>query len=461
MKKVYLHIGAHKTGTTAIQEALSTLQKKGELKKHNTNFSLLADEIHTLFHTNSDQKKLCNAFKDKLTHCIENIPVQNFIFSFEGLSSFFILANPHIVEAIAEVFSPYETTVIYYLRRQDTAYESLWAQRHKHFLSSTHLDPPKSIYKDVLDLYATHFDKKNICLRIYDKNSLYKNNSIDDFLTCVNLRNLIDSAKDMPSELTHSYKVAERENISEITKRQYTASNSSMSPSNLRISLSYIRQNTLSQEEAERKKKKLEEKSSLQQKLFQQIETTSQTTSQGISQDFSAGYLYNLHADFLMIEQGINSDIAFAETLQKLYDLGNKNEPITHAYMSTQMRQQFLEECQTENDYIMSEYLDKKEGNLFDMTLPKETVSLESPTTDDLVKSFLPMLVYFKQNIDSLKKENQNYAKQIQALQKENKKIKEILSNSNKNQTLAKANIPNHENTTEKGIIRLGNLRKH
>lgn len=445
MKKIYLHIGAHKTGTTAIQEALTSLQKEGELKKHDFCFMLLSDEIHTLCHTTQNKEQFCTIFQHKLAHFIENTPFQNFIFSFEGLSSSLILANPHIVEALANVFSPYHTTIIYYLRRQDSAYESLWAQRHKHFLSSLHLDPPKSIYKDVLALYAKYFGKENICLRIYDKKSLYKNNSVSDFLEYIQLADLIDIFENIQNK---NLTTPAQEQEKTLSKN----ANSSMSPYNLRISLSYQRQNTLSQEASIHKKKQLEQS---QHKPHSESNNNIESSQTPSPED-----LYNLHADFLIIEHGIDSNIAFAETLQKLYALSDKDKPVSHAYMPPHMREKFLCECQEENAYIMREYLDKEEGTLFDMSMPQETVSLESPSTDDLVQSFLPMLVDLKQSIETLKKENKNYLEQIQVLQEDNKKINKILSTLTPHTSTAQCNLKSQESPKKNEIIRLGKIRK-
>ncbi len=359
MKKVYLHIGSSKTGSTAIQYALQDLQDKKLLKKHD--FDLLWKDLPVLINTvkEKDPKKLnfskLLTFIEKFLHSTKKnniiISCENF---FQPTSS-----GKEFLAQFAKILQGYDVNILAYLRRQDYRIESSWAQGCKFFRSPDKLLEPKhsARYKTTLDNYAAAFGKENITVRIYDRNKLYHKDSRADFLEWVGLEGLI-------SELGDSY------------------NNPSLSPVNLRIRLSYMRQNMLSNEQKVKRQKEL------------------QTQVSGLDKIPTS-----LAHDLRMAKRGVNADMAFCRTLNSLLALEKTPQKNTHAYIDLEERKAYLEACKDENEAIAREYLGHKDGVLFDDAMPAKTISLAKPSTDDLVTSFLPIFVHLTQRIEELEEE--------------------------------------------------------
>lgn len=136
----------------------------------------------------------------------------------------------------------------------------------------------------------------------------------------------------------------------------------------------------------------------------------------------------DIHSEFWRTGCGINVDREFMNTLNKLLDMEKTPKKNTHAYMSFEERKNLLANYADEAAAIAREYLGQEDGVLFDDTLPEEMVSLDSPTTDDLVASFLPIFVYLTHEIDALK-ENQKLLKELIIEQK--KQINDLQKTSN------------------------------
>ncbi len=359
MKKIFLHIGSGKTGSTAIQYALQDFQDRGLLKKHD--FDLLWRDLPILINTIKEKNPKKPKFNDLLTFIekfLYSTKKNNIIISCEALFRVLHWGDLFFSE-LAKIFQDYDVKILAYLRRQDYKIESSWAQGCKFLRSPEKLLIPKHSqpYKVTLDRYAQAFGKENITVRIYDRNKLYNNDSRADFLQWAGLEKLI-------SELGDSY------------------SNPSLSPVNLRIRLSYMRQNMLSDELKAKRHKEL------------------QTQASGLDK-----IPINLTHDLRMTKRGINADMNFCRTLNELLALEKTPQKNTHAYINLEKRKAYLESCKKENDAIAREYLGLKDGVLFGDELPKETISLTSPSTDDLVTSFLPIFVHLTQRIEELEDE--------------------------------------------------------
>lgn len=373
MKTVYVHIGQSKTGTTAIQTALQNLQNQGILQAHNFNF-LYIEHLINLTNKNMDQL-LFNKCISQMQDFLKNSSANDCILSHENLSLPYIYTNIELIEHFFKLLSPYNVQILLYIRRQDILIESMWNQSYKHLTSTLEITHPKPYLFDCLKLYSSYVGKANINIRLFDKKTLYQQDSVNDFLEWINLKELIP--------------LVDR---SKITK------NISLSPSNLRISRSYIKSHQLSIKD---KQKRIE-------KLNQDLLTAKNDEK------------HNIFYDKLIAMQGINTTTDFANTLLSLYTLAKDETPRSHAYMPLDVRKQYLEKCKEETEYIAREYFGKEDGILFDNTMPEETVSLDSPSTDDLVKSFLPMLVHLKQRVDAVTNENKKLRERVQILEEQN-----------------------------------------
>ncbi len=384
MKNIFLHIGQPKTGTTAIQLALGTFQEQGLLKQHDFCYFGIISYLNFMTTVSFRNNKLFHDIcMKKLSALLKEVSTSNIILSAEALASPLILEDEQFFKSFVDVLSQYKIKIFIYLRRYDLFCESMWNQQVKIFNTRCSSPPYRPyVHRKIINLYEKYFGKDNIYVRVYDKNTLYQNNSVCDFLEWIKLKDIIP----------HIDKT-QRDNIS-------------LSPENLRISLSYIKQNLLY---GEAKEKNL----------------------QLIKAEFEKG-TYDLtraqEVNIRRAENGINIDLDFTNTLFELYKLEKNTDSRSYAYLPLEERKKFLEACREDNAYIAREYLGKEDGILFDETLPQETVSLESPSTDDLVKSFLPMFVHLKQSVDSLTRDNAAMKEQLKKLEEENKKLAERIA---------------------------------
>jgi len=199
MKKphLYLHIGTHKTGSTAIQKALQ--HNRHLLKKDGFIYLPLPGCVRSLASSRELDKKFTHSFKEEINRHIKKHRKGNlcFLMSWEGFSGdpatgyndTDIIAK-HLKEATAHI----HVTIVVYLRRQDDFIESMYTQEiheggsipFKEFINSY---PKKPFdWNQLLHHYSKHFGKDNILVRKYDRASLPKKNSLlEDFSTAIGL----------------------------------------------------------------------------------------------------------------------------------------------------------------------------------------------------------------------------------------------------------------------------------
>ncbi len=137
-RRVVLHCGFHKTGSTLIQKALRA--SKSILDKHSVHFFSLPDlnrlELRPLLHrlaTRGPDGSELEHLKETMGKEAKAAPQEVFLLSFEGLlgnppSGFYRLAGAKL-RLLLEVFAPLETSVIVYIKRQDRMLESIYKQR--------------------------------------------------------------------------------------------------------------------------------------------------------------------------------------------------------------------------------------------------------------------------------------------------------------------------------------------
>ncbi len=357
MKKIYLHIGEHKTGSTAIQSTLQNLQNRGILKQYDFSFIYkdLYESLNASWNHPAESSTLDRVIK-RLQNFIDTTQEDNLIISCEGFSSATVVKNNNIA-ALHTFLQGFDVKVLIYLRRQDKALESYFTQNSKQFNTTTLSSKNVASKKALLDANASFFGKENILVRVYERKNLYNNDAVDDFLQWTGLQ-------------------------ATISKRKNTFSNPSLSPTNMRIRLSCVRQNTMDEKE---KEKRLAE---IQNQILQVQNTLP----------------WELEAELNRIKSGINLSRYFCKTVNTLLALEKTPKKNTHAYFSDEERKTILDAYREENAAIAREYLGREDGVLFDESMPKERVPIDSPTTDDLVASFLPIFVHLNHKIAELEK---------------------------------------------------------
>ena len=204
MKKLYIHIGAHKTGTTLLQNNL------------NLNSALLlangvryVPEFFDIFLRMKDAYPLPPEGMDYIkgvTDSLQEVPEDMILISFEGLSGrlqSFYDNTQHIVNMLEYATSNFDVHIIAVTRRQDTFIESIYNQSVKWgnwypfepFLEK--LVPPDFIkWTDWLARYREKFGRENITVIPYEKIFLGNEEYIQSFVDifCKDIKVVFDSS---------------------------------------------------------------------------------------------------------------------------------------------------------------------------------------------------------------------------------------------------------------------------
>lgn len=191
-KTIYIHIGMHKTGSSAIQAFLTlnynTLKRKGVLFPNPPNFG---QPFQT---SGGNVAHLLNLFTDnsidKIKSFIESFDDQyDVILSSEAL--FHVLRD--YPKRFFNVFNNYNYKIICYVRRQDNFVSSWYNQAVKnHDIKSCskveifNLAKPHDFCKVLLDSFK-YAEADKFIVRPYEKQQFYGGNIFSDFLNCIGL----------------------------------------------------------------------------------------------------------------------------------------------------------------------------------------------------------------------------------------------------------------------------------
>ncbi len=200
-RKLILHIGMWKTGTTTIQETL--FENKELLKKEGILYPTeLKNHIFIIPQVRKDAKnhvavKSYNKGIDRLNEIgqqlLDQIASEKNTESTYILSSeFFMDFNSVEIENLKNIFSPYfdDFQIICYLRPPIAHYTSAVNEQVKqgHYPLDVAYDKHCDIDEyDRLDWWAKTFGKDNLNVRIFNRNSWVNNDLIDDFFSALNL----------------------------------------------------------------------------------------------------------------------------------------------------------------------------------------------------------------------------------------------------------------------------------
>lgn len=199
-KKIFLHIGTHKTGTTSLQSFMdfnrNSLHEQGILYPK-------TGWYHHSQHMLAFQLK--NILPPGMPDYDENIwnDLRNEIDSFSGSrvlisSEEFSTITSKEVSTLKEELKNYDVEIIIYLRRQDELFESMFNQQTKDWRSprkapiSFFLKEPENIYQflnyeNLLAPWIENFNLDHVHIRLYDKNCMPELDTVKDFIVFLRL----------------------------------------------------------------------------------------------------------------------------------------------------------------------------------------------------------------------------------------------------------------------------------
>lgn len=205
-KKVTIHIGMQKTGSTSIQKTFYASREI--LKKYNcyypetifenhgaSLFSMFTEHPET-YHTNiiqgiTTKEKIedYNALLfNKWIKEFEKCKVENFIISGEDLSLLSFNAVKNFKNFLSQYFDEFQ--VICYLRDVEEWSSSMVQQLVKEGISTINQDILRTMYPDYIFLIKKYFEvfgRDSLILRVFSKSNFYNNDLIDDFVNVTRL----------------------------------------------------------------------------------------------------------------------------------------------------------------------------------------------------------------------------------------------------------------------------------
>lgn len=199
MKSIYIHIGTHKTGSSAIQRALQLAQFK--LAGENILFiprkgapECLIDNVRVSSFSEKQIQDGRDYFAKWINKGDDN---SRYIFSHEDLCGYPFKGYKNtstIANAVRKMLPDIPVKIIVYLRRQDYFVESFYNMRIRAGGYCTFTEFRENVFHSdqlywdtLVASYADVFGKENIIVRQYDKAYLPGNDSIIiDFANCVN-----------------------------------------------------------------------------------------------------------------------------------------------------------------------------------------------------------------------------------------------------------------------------------
>jgi len=233
MKKLYLHVGLHKTGTSSIQVALG--RYKG-LLKDNGIFAIPGNSAGLFRREGSDLEREAmfsgyGAVIDKefVERKIGGIKFdKKNIISSEFLSWLFSAEEIYRLKSVLQLYFD-ELKIVIYIRRQDKLIVSHFQQASKNnnvfngfYYSgcSRSIPTSKDNYDEYLDFneriktWENAFGRNNIIIRVMESELLFKGDITKDFFNIFGLGNSVDSIRKNESQGFEKTKLGHLINIS-------------------------------------------------------------------------------------------------------------------------------------------------------------------------------------------------------------------------------------------------------
>ena len=193
-KKLFIHIGTHRTGSTVIQSTLSA--KSDELKSEGIVLIEHVPSAEEFKLLTSPNEEIIRTSREFFVNMMKRYPrCDKFLISWEGYSG--NLRNGYkntsaVAETLSEITKGLDASIIVYLRRQDSFIESAYTfliqgtewMSFQDYING--LDPRSFDWYLLLNSFAKYFPMEKIIVRRYDKEALPNKNSLtDDFANVI------------------------------------------------------------------------------------------------------------------------------------------------------------------------------------------------------------------------------------------------------------------------------------
>lgn len=199
IKKIFLHIGSHKTGTSSIQQFLKRNQKR--LKNHQSiyyfNFKSRPFEFCRKDHMNQFLWFQVNRLEELQDIAEDYVIISNEDFSWINLEE--------DIKQLALKLYQYanEVEVIVYLRRQEALAishkqqgakggQAMIAYGHEPQALPSEFSPYANAYLNFyekINKWSKAFGEESITVRIFEKDNLYNGDAVEDFAQVVGIKN--------------------------------------------------------------------------------------------------------------------------------------------------------------------------------------------------------------------------------------------------------------------------------
>lgn len=191
--KIFIHVGAGKTGTSALQQFFH-LNRELLIEKHIVLPEAgLSSQNHGLQHHRlSNHGPHKNKQVGKLWRDISLLKEQNLLLSSEGFHS--KISEPDGLEyfkKVRDILSGKDIKIIFYLRRHSQWLQSAYSQFVKSNIQSMRMSDFLIRYKknpvDQIFLFAEVFGSENIVVRPFEFNQFYEGSICKDFCNAIEL----------------------------------------------------------------------------------------------------------------------------------------------------------------------------------------------------------------------------------------------------------------------------------
>lgn len=201
-----LHIGVHKTGTTAIQNRLAA-SKAADLR-----YVVVTGPARPMMLNDTPDPAAIAALRDAVP--LPDDPATLTAISFEGFAGHYRTGYTNAgaaAHATAEAFSAYDTRVVVYLRRQDRVIESMVRQlvktdpgeRLDTYLAG--LGPDSYNWLNLLNAWSDAFGAAKVLPRIYDRAALAAEGGVfADFCRTIGRPDLSENTPDPESNPSYT-----------------------------------------------------------------------------------------------------------------------------------------------------------------------------------------------------------------------------------------------------------------